>query len=180
MPLALVVHATRQPADVSLSAARAAASGRGSRWSDVGQSGGSMRVLTTRDGAPARILDQVRNRTDTLAVVPAEAVDPGVRVLPVAGRHPLRDPAVYPLVIRSSRPVPEVTNLTAVGDVMLARRVGARMRVGGGPYVSDAAAGRTVGRRRDHARQLRIDAVPGRIAHPGHGLFGADVTARRR
>ena len=31
-------------------------------------------------------------------------------------------------MVRSTRPVPEVTTLTAVGDVMLARRVGARMR----------------------------------------------------
>ncbi len=87
-----------------------------------------MRVLTSRNGSPDVLLRQVRERTDTLAVVPAEAIDERVRVLTVGGRHPLRDPAGYPLTIPSHRPLPEVTTLTAVGDIMLARRVGARMR----------------------------------------------------
>ena len=128
MPLAMAMHITRVPADVDPAAARAAAAGRGSRWSDVGQSGGRMRVLTSRNGSPDELLRQVRERTDTLAVVPADAVDERVRVLTVGGRHPLRDPAGYPLNAPSRRPEPEVTTLTAVGDVMLARRVGARMR----------------------------------------------------
>ncbi len=85
MPLALAVHVTRVPADVDLAAARAAAAGRGARWSDVGQSGGRMRVLTSRNGSPDELLRQVRERTDTLAVVPADAVDERVRVLTVGG-----------------------------------------------------------------------------------------------
>src|SRR4029453_1399450 len=52
-----------------------------------------------------------------------------VRVLTVGGHHPLRDPERYPLHIRSERPLPEVTTLAAVGDIMLGRRVGARHRV---------------------------------------------------
>ena len=74
------------------------------------------------------LLNQVRSRTDTVAVIPADRVDPTVRVLTVGGRHPLRDPKSYPLRVRSTTRVPEVTTLTAVGDVMLARRVGARIR----------------------------------------------------
>ena len=128
MPLALVVHATRPVADVSLAQARAVAAGRGSRWSDLGQSGGAMRVLTSRNGTAAQLLEQVRTRADTVAVVSATEVDATVRVLTVAGRHPLRDAARYPLQVRSNTRVPEVTTLTAVGDVMLARRVGMRIR----------------------------------------------------
>ena len=128
MPLALVVHATRPVAEVTLQQAQAVAAGRGSRWSDLGQSGGAMRVLTSRNGAAAQHLEQVRTRTDTVAVVPAIEVDATVRVLPVAGRHPLRDAARYPLRVQSTTRVPEVTTLTAVGDVMLARRVGDRIR----------------------------------------------------
>ncbi len=112
-----------------------------------------MRVLTTRNGPAHQLLSQVRSRTDTLAVLPAESVDPGVRVLPVAGRHPLRD-ADYPLVIRSTRPVPAVTTLSAVGDVMLARRVGARMRAVNDYAYPMRPLARTARRRRDHARQL--------------------------
>ena len=51
-----------------------------------------------------------------------------VRVLTVGGRHPLRDPERYPLRTRSIRPVPEVTTMAAVGDIMLGRRVGDRHR----------------------------------------------------
>ena len=127
-PLALVVHATRPVADVSLAQARAVAVGRGSRWRDLGQSGGAVRVLTTRNGTPAQLLAQVRSRTDTVAVVPAANVDATVRVLPVAGRHPLREPARYPLTVVARTPNPRVTTVTAVGDVMLARRVGERIR----------------------------------------------------
>jgi poly-gamma-glutamate synthesis protein (capsule biosynthesis protein) len=64
-----------------------------------------------------------------LGIVPAGAVDARVRVLTVGGHHPLRDPERYPMHIRSERPVPEVTTLAAVGDIMLGRRVGARHRV---------------------------------------------------
>ncbi len=128
MPLALAVHATRPVADVTPAQARAVAGGRGARWSDLGQTGGTVRVLTSRNGTAAELLNQVRSRTDTVAVIPADRVDPTVRVLTVAGRHPLRDPESYPLRVRSTTRVPEVTTLTAVGDVMLARRVGARIR----------------------------------------------------
>jgi poly-gamma-glutamate capsule biosynthesis protein CapA/YwtB (metallophosphatase superfamily) len=56
--------------------------------------------------------------------VPADEVDARVRVLTVGGRHPLRDPRAYPLLTTSTRPVPEVTTIAAVGDIMLGRRVG--------------------------------------------------------
>jgi poly-gamma-glutamate capsule biosynthesis protein CapA/YwtB (metallophosphatase superfamily) len=108
-------------------ARRIVASGA-TRWSAIGQSGGEMRVLTTEDRRASEVLREVRASSKVLGVVPADAVDARVRVLTVGGRHPLREPDRYPLRIRSVRPVPEVTTLTAVGDIMLGRRVGDRHR----------------------------------------------------
>ena len=128
MPLALVVHATRPTADVAVAAARRLVASGATRWSAIGQSGGEMRVLTTRIAEPATCCVRFGPAANVLGVVPADAVDARVRVLTVGGRHPLRDPERYPLRIRSVRPVPEVTTLTAVGDIMLGRRVGDRHR----------------------------------------------------
>jgi poly-gamma-glutamate capsule biosynthesis protein CapA/YwtB (metallophosphatase superfamily) len=87
-----------------------------------------MRVLSTEDRRASEVLREVRGSRNVLGVVPADAVDARVRVLTVDGRHPLRDPERYPLRIRSERPAPEVTTITAVGDIMLGRRVGDRHR----------------------------------------------------
>ena len=128
IPLALVVHATRPISDVAVADARRIITSGATRWSAIGQSGGEMRVISTEDRRASEVLREVRASRNVLGVVPADAVDARVRVLTVGGRHPLRDPERYPLRIRSVRPVPEVTTLTAVGDIMLGRRVGQRHR----------------------------------------------------
>jgi poly-gamma-glutamate capsule biosynthesis protein CapA/YwtB (metallophosphatase superfamily) len=128
IPLVLAVHASRATADVALADARRIITSGATRWSAIGQSGDRMRVLSTEDRRASEVLREVRASRTVLGVVPADAVDARVRVLTVAGRHPLKDPERYPLRIRSVRPVPEVTTLTAVGDIMLGRRVGARHR----------------------------------------------------
>jgi poly-gamma-glutamate synthesis protein (capsule biosynthesis protein) len=69
-------------------------------------------------------LDRVRADRSAVAVVPASMIDETVRVLTVDGRHPLRDPAAYPVIMEADRPVGEVTTITLAGDLMLARRVG--------------------------------------------------------
>jgi poly-gamma-glutamate synthesis protein (capsule biosynthesis protein) len=128
MPLALVVHASRPVSDVSEGTARRLVAGKVGRWSDLDQDGGRLRMVGggKPDGArPAReALRRVRGDRSLLAVLPARDVDATVRVLTVAGRHPLRDPDRYPLATSSRRGVGSVTTLTVVGDVMLARRVG--------------------------------------------------------
>ena len=125
MPLALVVHATRPVADVQLAAARRVLADGGTRWSRIGQPGGRMRVLTvTGERSAPEVLREVRGDRGLLGIVPADAVDPRVRVLTVDGSHPLRDPAGYPLTIESEGEPPTVTTLTVVGDIMLGRRVG--------------------------------------------------------
>ena len=123
-PLALVVHATRPVADVSVAAARSVVTDRPDRWSAIGQSGGRMRLVSFADGSSADVLRTVRSRTDVLGVLPVAEVDPSVRVLTVGGRHPLRDPRSYALQVPAADPAPRVTTLTVVGDVMLGRRVG--------------------------------------------------------
>jgi poly-gamma-glutamate capsule biosynthesis protein CapA/YwtB (metallophosphatase superfamily) len=128
MPLALVVHATRPTADVAVAAARKVVASGATRWADIGQSGGKMRVLSTKERRAGDVLREVRASRNVLGIVPADAVDARVRVLTVGGRHPLREPKRYPLRTPSARPVPEVTTLAAVGDIMLGRRVGERHR----------------------------------------------------
>ena len=126
MPLALIVRATRPVTDVSIARARRVVADGGTRWAAIGQQGGRMRVLTAKAEGAAAVVRAVRRSEEVLGVVPAEAVDPTVRVLTVDGRHPLRDPEKYPLQTPSSHRVPVVTTLAAVGDVMLGRRVGRR------------------------------------------------------
>ena len=127
MPLALVVHATRAVSDVSESTARRLLTGKVGRWADLGQDGGRLRLV---DGRPdehlsaREVLSRVRADLSVLALLPATEVDATVRVLTVAGRHPLRDPGRYPLTTASPQGAGTVTTLTVVGDLMLARRVG--------------------------------------------------------
>jgi poly-gamma-glutamate capsule biosynthesis protein CapA/YwtB (metallophosphatase superfamily) len=128
MPLALVVHATRTTADVAVADARRVVASGADRWAAIGQSGGRMRVISTGQRSASDVLRAVRSSRDVLGIVPADALDARVRVLTVGGHHPLRDPERYPLRIPSERPVPEVTTLAAVGDIMLGRRVGNRHR----------------------------------------------------
>lgn len=130
-PLVLAVHATRAVADVPTDVARdlIARSARDDdlavRWAALDQPGGGRAEVRTGIGAAAveKLLDEVRGDDGVLAIVPASAVDATVRVLTVGGRHPLRDPARYPLETAATTRQAEVTTMTVVGDVMLGRRV---------------------------------------------------------
>jgi poly-gamma-glutamate synthesis protein (capsule biosynthesis protein) len=130
-PLVLAVHATRPVADVPTKVARdlMATSARDDDlrvpWADLKQPGGGradVRTATTVEAA-RDLLGDLRTDDGLLAIMPASAVDATVRVLTVGGRHPLRDPARYPLEAAASQRQPEVTTLTVVGDIMLGRRV---------------------------------------------------------
>ena len=127
VPLALVVHATRTTADVDVAAARRVIASGASRWSVIGQAGGAMRVVSEDGRTPAEVLSAVRSSRSVLGVLRADAVDPTVRVLTVGGRHPLRDPKSYPIGRLGPRGA-RGDHTDAVGDIMLARRVGARIR----------------------------------------------------
>jgi poly-gamma-glutamate synthesis protein (capsule biosynthesis protein) len=95
-------------------------------WSVLGQPAG--RVTVVRERAALRNLP-----LGAVAVVPASDLLPSVKVLEVGGVHPLREPARYPLRAPATAPVPEVTTLTVVGDIMLGRRVGDRAAQEGDP-----------------------------------------------
>jgi len=124
-PLVIAVHVRRPPADLTRRQAGLLIDGGVTRWSQLGLPGG--RLTVTRKPSSLRDLGP-----DTVAIVPASRVGPGVRVLAVDGRHPLRHPDGYP--IRAAGPEPgRVTTLTIVGDIMLGRRVGDRAAAEGDP-----------------------------------------------
>ncbi len=142
-PLALAVHPNRAVADVPVDAANTVLSQGADDWSALEQPSGPLRVVAggvppgsggagaERAPTAAAALDIVRTDPAVLALVPADAVDPTVRVLPVGGVHPLRAPDRYPLEVRSDAPPGTVVTMTAVGDIMLGRRVGDAMAAAG-------------------------------------------------
>ncbi len=124
-PLVIAVNARRPPADLTPEQAGLLLDGGITRWRQLGLPGG--RLTVTREPA-----DLVGLAPDTVAVVRASEVGPGVAVLSVAGVDPLRSPDDY--VLRTAGPEPgRVTTLTMVGDIMLGRRVGERATAEGDP-----------------------------------------------
>jgi poly-gamma-glutamate synthesis protein (capsule biosynthesis protein) len=142
-PLVLAVHPNRAVADVPVDTARVLLTEGGTDWSALGQPPGPLRVVAggvpagtggdpaERAPTAAAALDVVRTDPAGLALVPADAVDPTVRVLTVDGIHPLRTPDRYPLDTPSDAPPGAVVTMTVVGDIMLGRRVGAAMAAAG-------------------------------------------------
>ena len=144
---------------------------RPNRWSAIGQPGGRMRVVSfagrTRG---ARCCGPVRGQHATCSgVLPAAAVDPSGpgahRRRPASAARPPGLPAAR---CPAAEPVPEVTTLTVVGDIMLARRVG--RAIADDPRAPVPAAGQPAGAGRHHRRQPRVDPVHRRRAHPGRRL----------
>jgi poly-gamma-glutamate capsule biosynthesis protein CapA/YwtB (metallophosphatase superfamily) len=166
MPLALAVHPTRPPLDVSMRQAQAVVAGSVRDWRELGAPAAPLRLARGRDALTA-----VTRDTRTVAVVPATSVGPHVRVLTVGGRNPLTHPAAYPL--RTTGPAPgPVVRMSVVGDIMLARRVGRAMN---GDFAAPlrptaarlAAADLTVG---------NLESTLSRAGAPRQGTdsFGAD------
>jgi poly-gamma-glutamate capsule biosynthesis protein CapA/YwtB (metallophosphatase superfamily) len=166
----LIVHATRPTADVAVADARRVVASGADRWSAIGQSGGRMRVISTEERSATDVLQAVRGSRNVLGIVPADAVDARVRVLTVGGHHPLRDPERYPLRIRSERPVPEVTTLAAVGDIMLGRRVGTRHR-------TDPAAPLKPFAKRLAAAEITVGNFESTLSTAGSATQGGDSFA---
>jgi poly-gamma-glutamate capsule biosynthesis protein CapA/YwtB (metallophosphatase superfamily) len=129
-----------------------------------------MRVLSTKERRASDVLREVRASRNVLGIVSAEAVDARVRVLTVGGRHPLRDPEHYPLHVRSERPVPEITTLAAVGDIMLGRRVGDRHRADPGAPLKPLA-------RRLAAAEITVGNFESTLSANGSPRQGGDSFA---
>lgn len=124
-PLVLAVNARRPPLRLPESVARWVTEGRVDDWEQLGQPAGRLRVTERTDRL-------TRLPMDTVAVVVADAMRPGVRAVEVGGVDPLRDPDAYPLQVAGPAHAP-VTTLTVVGDVMLGRAVGERAAAQGDP-----------------------------------------------
>ena len=186
-PLALVTHPSRPAIDISSELAAEVVAGRVEDWSELGASPGPLRLLSTvwatMSGPDvvsdaAGVLEAVGRDGTALGAVPASAVTPQVGVVRVDGVHPLRDPTSYALTT-PDEPAPPVTTATVVGDVMLGRRVGARM----------AAAGDFEAPLRPTAQRLasadltvgNLESTLSRLGRPRQGgdSFGADPRVRR-
>lgn len=151
----LAVAPTRPVENVPLRAARRLVRTGASTWHALGQGGGALRVVSgglpdpgtapaaERLGSAAAALRIVRTQPGTVALVPASAVDPTLRVLSVGGVSPLRTPDRYPLQVATGTEPGTVVTTTIVGDVMLGRGVGAELERADDP----AAALRPMARR---------------------------------
>jgi poly-gamma-glutamate synthesis protein (capsule biosynthesis protein) len=183
-PLVLAVHPTREMRPVRTSDARRLLREGAVRWSSIGQPGARMRVVTgglppgmdvpgARNSATtAAALGQVHRRDDTVALVPASAVDSRVRVLRVGGVHPLRSPAVYPLDVPAAAPPGAVVTLTVVGDVMLGRGVGDMLEV-----VADPAAALRPLAQRLAAADITVGNLESTLSMNGEPTQGDDSFA---
>jgi poly-gamma-glutamate capsule biosynthesis protein CapA/YwtB (metallophosphatase superfamily) len=122
VPLVLAVHPSSPERDLDLAAAEALVAGADDTVRVVAgpQTPAPERLRVESDATALDAIDQVPN---TVAVVPATAMEPRARALTVDGRHPLREPAGYPLRIQGDPPT-AVATLSIVGDLMFGRRVG--------------------------------------------------------
>lgn len=83
-----------------------------------------------RAASDAAALRAVRRDPATVALLPADAVDPTVNVVQVAGVDPLRSPERYAVTTPGEAP-DAVATIAIGGDVMMDRRVGERMAATG-------------------------------------------------
>jgi poly-gamma-glutamate capsule biosynthesis protein CapA/YwtB (metallophosphatase superfamily) len=114
-PLAFAMNARRPPLDVPKAVAEWLQQGLVDNWDQLGQPSAPLRTTDRTDH-----LDHLP--MNTVAIVVADAVGPGVRVIEVDGVDPLRDPDDYPIQVQGPPHAP-VTTMTVVGDVMLGRQV---------------------------------------------------------
>jgi poly-gamma-glutamate synthesis protein (capsule biosynthesis protein) len=118
-PLVIATSWQRPVLHLRPAQARAVVRGELDDWAELGQPGATLEIKSgdqlPTGGLPA----------DQVAVVPAEAVTPLVRVAVVGGVDPLLHPSAYPITTQADTAQPEVHRVTVVGDIMLGRRVGA-------------------------------------------------------
>ncbi len=160
-PLVIAVNVRRPPADLTRRQAGLLLDGGVTRWSQLGLPGGRLTV-TRQVPEPAGL------ERDTVAVVPASAVGPEVRVLSVDGVDPLRDPDDYVLRVVGPEPA-RVTTLTVVGDVMLGRRVGEVAADRGDPSYPLRPM-----QRRLRSADITVGNLEGTLSDDGPPLQGGD------
>ena len=194
-PLVLVTHTTRPPLDVFEEVGLRIIRGDMATWAELGVPGTAgvgpepgrgptrLRVVSapgTRAperlevaSARAALRAVVRDR-DTVGIVPAGAVGPGVRPMRVNGFDPMREPGRYPirapLPARSGDRGPVVT-MTVVGDIMLGRGVARSAR---GHGVAPALAPT---RRRLAAADITVGNLESTLSRAGTPMQGGDSFA---
>ena len=125
-PLAVAHHPSRGRLALTREQAQALADGTVTDWRELGAGPAPLRLGSLAD---------VRADRDAVAVLPAAGLGPAVAVARVDGIDPLRNPAAYPLTTAGPEP-PVVTTVTVGGDVMMGRRVGARLAAEGDPVAA--------------------------------------------
>lgn len=122
-PLVLAIHPTRAPLRLTLEQAHALARSEVDDWRDLGEPPAGLRTVDATNGGAAAAVRTVARDSDSLALLPAEDVDPRVQAARVHGIHPLRAPHDYPLRVPGPEP-PTPAVVSVVGDIMLGRGVG--------------------------------------------------------
>jgi poly-gamma-glutamate synthesis protein (capsule biosynthesis protein) len=152
VPLVVAHHPSRGRLSLTAGQVRDLADGSVTDWRGLGGQPGPLRVGS---------LAEVRRNRDTVALVPVTRVGPEVSVAKVDGVDPLRRPG----------PATQdaVTTVTVTGDVMLGRRVGARLQAVGDP----AAALRPTARRLA-AADLTLGNLEGTLSKAGPPQQGGD------
>ena len=141
VPIAFVTHLAGGVDGLSAAQARKLLAEGADNWTALGAKSKPLKLIAAEvaeagDAIPtaARAQDAISKMDpDTVAIVPADAVTPTVRVLTVDGIDPLREADGYPLTTAASQQPGPVIVTTIVGDIMLGRRVGASLERAGDP-----------------------------------------------
>jgi poly-gamma-glutamate capsule biosynthesis protein CapA/YwtB (metallophosphatase superfamily) len=186
--LVLAVHPTTPPLNLTSSQAQAILAGTVTDWGALGLPPGPLRFIAgpqVPNATPAATLssDQeavaaVARDPTVIAAIPGGTANASVRALPVDGQHPLRNPGTYPLSMPGPTPPAKATTVAAVGDLMLARRVGQVMQRSG-----DFAAPLRNTAERLAAADITTGNFEGTLARlgppqQGNDSFGADPRVR--
>ncbi|MCX5558486.1 CapA family protein [Streptomyces sp. NBC_00038] len=179
LPLVLAVHPTRA---VGLSADRAlfddVRSGLRLTWEQLGGTGGVARVVRgphAEGSAASSDTDAVlavQRDPDTVAVVRADALGPGVAALPVDGHDPVTDPRGYPVTVDAEAGPGAVATTLWTGDIMLGRRVGTEIAASGDPVLPFSRTARRLA-----AADLTVGNLECTLSRAGPATQGGDSFA---
>ncbi|MDQ3157991.1 MAG: CapA family protein [Actinomycetota bacterium] len=141
VPIAFVTHLAGDIDDLSAAQARKLLAEGADNWTALGAGSKPLKVVAAEVAEAGNAIPTVPSAQDaiskvdsgTVAIVPANAVTPRVRVLTVDGIDPLREAGDYPLSTTASQRPGAAVVTTVVGDIMLGRRVGASLERGGDP-----------------------------------------------
>ncbi|MEV6169332.1 CapA family protein [Streptomyces sp. NPDC051954] len=173
LPLALAVHPTRAP---GLTAGRGLLAdvrdGGPVTWEQLGGTGGRARVVRGASGSDRDAVLAVRDDPDAIAVVRADALDPGVAALPVDGRDPVTEPGGYPVTVASDEGPGTVVTTLWTGDIMLGRRVGEGIARARDPALPFSRTGRRLA-----AADLTVGNLECTLSRAGPPTQGGDSFA---